>query len=97
VESACFVERVVEADRARALEHLTAMLKQVLKLRRAGASFARLGRAQAYVDGYMRALMESGLTDKQELLALVRAERAHADGPATVELEPAPFDLGAPA
>jgi hypothetical protein len=36
----------------------------------------------------MRALLESGQCDKQELLALVAAERARVSGPATRDVEP---------
>jgi hypothetical protein len=38
------------------------------------------------VDGYMRALLESGHATKQELLELVAVERARVSGPATREI-----------
>ena len=69
------------------LENLKQMLNDVFKLRREGAAYARLARAHGYVDGYMRVLMESGMATRQELLELVGAERARADGPATAPVE----------
>jgi hypothetical protein len=51
-----------------------------------GVSQPRLSRAQGFVDGYMRALLESGQATKAELLAIVAVERARVSGPATREL-----------
>ena len=69
------------------LDNLRGMLKDVFKLRREGATYARLARAHGYVDGYMRVLLESGLVTRKELLELVATERVRADGPATTALE----------
>ncbi len=65
------------------LDNLRAMLKDVFKLRSDGVAYARLARAHGYVDGYMRVLLEAGIADKNELLALVASVREQADGPAT--------------
>ncbi len=65
------------------LEELQQMLHDVLILRATGASYSRLARAQGCVDGYMRALLESGECSKKELLDLVAAERAYVSGPST--------------
>ena len=69
------------------LDNLRAMLRDVFRLRSDGVAYARLARAHGYVDGYMRVLLETGIADKQELLALVAEERVKSDGPATVSLE----------
>lgn len=74
--------------KAEMLDNLRAMLRDVFKLRSDGVAYARLARAHGYVDGYMRVLLETGIADKQELLALVAEERVRADGPATVSLDP---------
>lgn len=47
-----------------------------------GEAYTRLARAHGYVDGYMRAVLDLGVLDKHELLALVNAERERASGPA---------------
>ena len=65
------------------LEELKGMLRDVFAARAGGASYPRLARAHGYVDGYMRALLESGHATKEELLELVAAERVAANGPAT--------------
>jgi hypothetical protein len=64
------------------LEELKRMLHDVFAARAEGANYTRLARAHGYVDGYMRALLESGQASKAELLALVAAERAKVAGPA---------------
>jgi hypothetical protein len=74
-----------ERSKAAMLENLRVMLRDVFRLRRDGAAYARLSRAHGYVDGYMRALMESNVATQQELLDLVAAERTRLDGPATAE------------
>ena len=69
------------------LDHLRSMLNDVFKLRREGATYARLARQHGYVDGYMRVLLESGIATRNELLEVVATERVRADGPATATLE----------
>lgn len=70
------------------LDNLRTVLRDVLRLRTDGVPYGRLARAHGYVDGYMRALIEAGVADRRELLALVAAERARLEGPATGQLEP---------
>ncbi len=55
----------------------------MLRLRSEGAAYAKLARAQGFVDGYMRVLLEAGIADHKALLALVGDERRSFDGPAT--------------
>jgi hypothetical protein len=78
-----------KTTKAEMLDNLRAMLRDVFRLRSEGVAYARLARAHGYVDGYMRVLLETGLADKRELLAIVADERTRTDGPATVILEPA--------
>ena len=68
------------------LAELKRMLNEALCAQAAGASYSKLAKAQGAVDGYMRALLDSGLATKQELLELVAAERARVNGPATREM-----------
>jgi hypothetical protein len=72
------------------LKALRTMLHDVFEARNAGTSHPRLARAHGYVDGYMKALLDSGLATKQELLQLVAEQRTAVCGPATsdVALEP---------
>ena len=72
-----------EASKTAMFENLRTMLRDVFRLRREGAAYARLSRAHGYVDGYMRAMMESGAATQKELLEVVAAERVRVDGPAT--------------
>ena len=70
-------------SKAEMLSELRNMLHDVFVARAAGTTHPRMARAHGYVDGYMRALMEGGHVSKQELLALVAAERTLVSGPAT--------------
>ena len=56
-------------------EHLRGLLRDVLKARFQGTAYAKLARAHGYADGYMKALLDAGLVDRPELLALVGTER----------------------
>jgi hypothetical protein len=51
------------------------LLRNVMRARFEGGAYAKLARANGYADGYMRALMDAGVVDQRELLALVGAER----------------------
>jgi len=64
------------------LNELRTMLRDVFVAKSAGQTYARLARAHGYVDGYMRALLDTGSVTKEELLALVAAEREQVSGPA---------------
>ncbi|AUX42936.1 hypothetical protein SOCE26_043760 [Sorangium cellulosum] len=68
---------------------LRRMLHEMLTAREGGESAPRLARTQGYVDGYMRALLDSGQATRQELLELVALERARVSGPATAEVRSA--------
>ncbi|MCU0657813.1 MAG: hypothetical protein MUF64_21890 [Polyangiaceae bacterium] len=57
------------------LQELRTMLQDVFRARSEGAAYANLARAHGYVDGYMRALLESGAIPRDELLAVVSQER----------------------
>ena len=70
-------------SKAEMLENLRTMLRDVFRLRSDGVAYARLARAHGYVDGYMRALVETHSAEKHELLAIVAQERELVDGPAT--------------
>jgi 2-hydroxychromene-2-carboxylate isomerase len=73
-------------SKADMVQELKQMLRDVFSARAEGANYQRLARAHGYVDGYMRALLESGQATKEELLAIVAAERAGVSGPATREV-----------
>jgi len=62
------------------------MLRDVFNAKAAGESHARLSRAHGYVDGYMRAVLETGFATKRELLELVAGERERSGGPAVREM-----------
>ncbi len=57
------------------LEVLRGLLDDVLKARFGGVAYAKLSRAHGYADGYMRALLDAGLVDKQRLFDLVSDQR----------------------
>jgi hypothetical protein len=67
-------------------DELQRLLHDLFTARAEGANYPRLARAHGYVDGYMRAMLESGQASKQELLELVARERARVSGPATREI-----------
>ena len=73
-------------NKAEQLDELRRLLHDLFTARSEGVNYPRLARAHGYVDGYMRALLESGHASKQELLELVAAERARVSGPATREI-----------
>jgi hypothetical protein len=68
------------------LENLRGMVRDMLRLRSEGGVYAKLARAHGYVDGYMRVLLETGVAEHKELLALVTDERRKFEGPSTREL-----------
>ena len=68
------------------LNELKTMLHDVFVARTGGVAYPRMARAHGYVDGYMRALLETGVATKQELLDLVARERSTVAGPATGEV-----------
>ena len=68
------------------LAELRKLLHDVFTLRLEGSTYPRLARAQGYVDGYMRVLLEGGHATTEELLRLVAEERQSTSGPATREI-----------
>jgi hypothetical protein len=68
-------------------EILRALLRESLRLQEYGANGSKLALAQGYVDGFIRALVESGLSDHKALLEVVREVRGELGGPATGTLE----------
>jgi hypothetical protein len=62
---------------------LRALLRESLRLQASGANQPKLSLAQGYVDGFIRALVEAGLSDHRSLLEVVREVRGELGGPAT--------------
>ena len=73
-------------SKADLIAELKVLLHDVFIAREKGENYPRLARAHGYVDGYMRALLESGQASKEELLALVAEERSRVSGPAVREI-----------
>lgn len=73
-------------SKADLIAELQLLLHDVFVARQKGENYPRLARAHGYVDGYMRALLESGQATKEELLELVAAERSRVNGPAIREI-----------
>jgi hypothetical protein len=61
---------------------LRTMLRDMLAASASGAAGSRLARAHGYVDGYMRALLDLGVTTRTDLLEIVASERERQNGPA---------------
>jgi hypothetical protein len=57
------------------LSRVRELVRQVTEARFEGALYAKLARAHGYADGYMRALMDAGLVDRNELLSVVGSAR----------------------
>ncbi len=62
-------------EKTELLDTLRGLLRDVLKARFEGAAYAKLSRAHGYADGYMRALLDAELIDRDSLLKLVGDER----------------------
>lgn len=62
-------------QRDQLLNTLKTLLRDVLETRFEGSAYAKLARAHGYADGYMRALLDSGLMSQSELLEFVGSER----------------------
>lgn len=73
------------------IAELRTMLRDVLAASAVGTRYARIARAHGYVDGYMRALLDSEVATRAELIEVVAAERERVSGPAVEVLE-APTD-----
>ena len=57
------------------IERVCELVRQVTEARFTGGPYAKLARAHGYADGYMRALLDAGLVDRDELLAAVGQAR----------------------
>lgn len=57
------------------LERVSELVRQVTEARFEGGAYAKLARAHGYADGYMRALMDAGLVDRDVLLKAVGEAR----------------------
>ena len=68
--------------KADVLAELRTMLADVFAAKAAGEAYGRLARAHGYVDGYMRALIDTETCTKAELLEVVNGERERSSGPA---------------
>ena len=68
------------------LNSLRTLLREAFEQRRTGVNYAKLVRAHGYIDGFMQALIDSGMANRPELLQLVRDERSRAEGPATQQV-----------
>lgn len=66
---------------------LRSLLRDSMRLHAAGAAGSHLGKADGYVDGFIRALVEAGLSDHGRILAIVREVRREVSGPATRAVE----------
>ena len=74
------------ASRDEMITDLRTMLRDMFAASASGAG-PRLARAHGYVDGYMRAMLDMGVATKNDLLAVVVAERERFAGPALRELD----------
>ena len=54
---------------------LRKLLRDVVRARFEGGAYAKLSRAHGYADGYMAALLDAGLVDRDSLLRVVGEER----------------------
>ncbi len=66
---------------------LKGLLRDSIRLHAEGAPGSRLGQADGYVDGFIRALVEAGLSDHATILAVIRDARREFAGPATRTVE----------
>jgi hypothetical protein len=74
-------------SKAEVIAELRTMLRDVLAASAAGTRYARVARAHGYVDGYMRALQDLGVSTRTELIEIVAAERERVSGPAVAVLD----------
>jgi hypothetical protein len=74
-------------SKAELIDILRSLLRESFRLQSEGGSHARLSQAVGTIDGYVRALIETGVADHATLLAIVRDVRAESRGAATRTLE----------
>ncbi len=68
-------------DRDRLLKDLRVLLHDLFIATEQNVAPARLARAHGYTDGYMKALLQTGMATQRELLGIVSEERERAGGP----------------
>ena len=73
-------------SKAEILRELRRMLNDLFASRATGTGHPRFTRNQGFVDGYMRALLDSGQVTQSEMLEIVTLERATVSGPSTREI-----------
>ncbi len=66
--------------KAEMMVELRNMLGDVFAAKASGEAYERLARAHGYVDGYMRALLDTEQVTKAELLDVVNTERERSSG-----------------
>jgi hypothetical protein len=57
------------------------LLREVVKARFEGGAYARMSRAHGFADGYMAALLDAGVMERDSLLRLVGEERLKLTAP----------------
>lgn len=81
-------------SKTQALTTLKTHLAQLFDSRHRGVEAVHYAKAQGYADGYIQALVDAGLVNDGELLAVVNEERraaaARAERTVEVRLTPAP-------
>ncbi len=77
-------------DKEQLFETLSGLLVDVLRARFEGTAREKLCRAHGYADGYMRALLDAGLVDRDTLIALVCDTRRRYVEQDSVSFEVAP-------
>jgi hypothetical protein len=83
------------ATKSQLVTELKTLLNDFLIAKSKGVTYPRLARAHGYVDGYMKALLETGIFTKKELLAIVADERVALHGPAVLEETPTNSEVAA--
>jgi len=84
----------MKVDREKLVGTLRDRLHEAFMARYHGAAYARIARAVGFADGYMQAMIDSGLVTDREMIPVVVAERQRAfrtDGPLGEAAEPIPF------
>lgn len=76
-------------NKSQLLAQVRALVADVTRARFDGGSYAKMMRAHGYADGYMRALLDAGLVDRNEMIRLVGSARSDVVG---AELEAAPAE-----
>jgi hypothetical protein len=71
------------ASRDVLIDSLRRLLSEAFTAHQRGGSGAQLGRAYGKADGFMLALIESGLATQQEMSTVVLEERTRGMGPST--------------